>query len=506
VNPAVRPRSSKIIRFSFSLSVVFSVNYNITSQLINMNILSNSTIALFLRFVGFAFIALPSVAETVNIGRADEQLVVPSGYSASTKTPLVILLHGYTSNGAAQDSYMKFSELADEYNFLLLTPDGTVEEFGDENRFWNATAACCNFYSSSVDDSAYLGDLIIEMQSNFNIDENRIFLIGHSNGGFMSHRMAYDHPDTIAAIASLAGASLLEMIRTTPDRPVSILQIHGTADDTISFEGGSILGNDYPSASGTLTNWIDHNGTTLDQTELQEKLDLVASIPGNETIVTQYNNEGTIELWAIQGGSHVPQFTGNFNRSVIDWLYSHPKTPVSNTLTSFVDDVQKMYIAYYGRAGDPAGISYWAEKLAVDGGDLSSIIESFGNSDEYSDRFSSLESSELVDNIYQQLFGRSADPDGLTFYTGRLDSGDYTLASIALEIANGIQADTDDSIIYSNKLAVANAFTEAINTSAAQYDADDINAVVALLGSVDTGSVLSSLLVEVTALIDLLID
>lgn len=469
-----------------------------------MNQLSAVTMTFFLRLVAVALIALPSIAETVNIGRSDEQLVIPSGYSASIKTPLVILLHGYTSNGVEQDSYMKFSELVDEYNFLLLTPDGTLEQFGEQNRFWNATAACCNFYSSSVDDSAYLSDLIVEMQSNYTIDENRIFLIGHSNGGFMSHRMAYDHPETIAAIASLAGASLLEMNSATPDRPVSILQIHGTADATISFEGGAIVGNDYPSANGTLTNWVNHNGATLDPTELQERLDLDASIAGDETIVTQYNNEGTIELWIIQEGGHIPLFTDNFNRGVIDWLYSHPKVPVDTTGTSFADEVQKMYIAYYGRAGDPAGIAFWADKLTQEGGDLSSIIESFGHSPEYSERFSSMDNSQLVDNIYLQLFGRSADAAGLDFYTGRLDSGDYTLASIALEIANGIRAETDDSIVYNNKLAVANAFTEAINTSAAHYTTDDIDTVVALLSRIEVGSVLSSLIAEVAALIELL--
>jgi hypothetical protein len=165
-----------------------------------------------------------------------------------------------------------------------------------------------------------------------------------------------------------------------------------------------------------------------------------------------------------------------------------------------------MYIAYYGRAGDPAGIAFWADELTHESGDLSSIIESFGNSEEYSSRFSSLENSQLVDNMYLQLFGRSADLAGLDFYTGRLDSGDYTLASIALEIANGIEAGTDDSIIYNNKLAVANAFTDAVGTSAAHYDADDISAVVALLSGVDVSSVLSSLIDEVTVLIDLLTD
>ena len=471
-----------------------------------MNFMSVNTSVLLLRLVFVAIMAFPSFAETINIGRSEVQLVTPSGYSASIKTPLVILLHGYTSSGAAQESYLKFSELTDEYNFLLLTPDGSKEAFGDRNRFWNATTACCNFYRSTVDDSAYLRDLIIEMQSNYTIDENRIFLIGHSNGGFMSHRMAYDHPQTIAAIASLAGASPLEMTRETPSRPVSILQIHGTSDATISFDGGSILGNDYPSASGTLINWVAHNDSALDLTELPEKLDLVLSIPGSETLVTQYNNEGTIELWTMQGGSHGPVFTDHFNRSVIEWLYQHAKTPVNGPNNTYVDDVQKMYIAYYGRPGDPAGVSYWVEEMALANGNLAGIIESFGNSLEYNSRFASLQSAQLVENIYLQLFGRNADPDGLIFYTQRLDSGSDTLASIALQIANGIQDDSNDSLIFSHKLAVANAFTQSISTSAAHYNAGDINAVVALLAGVEAGSQLSSLLEEVTALIALLTD
>ena len=152
------------------------------------------------------------------------------------------------------------------------------------------------------------------------------------------------------------------------------------------------------------------------------------------------------------------------------------------------DNVQKMYIAYYGRPGDPGGLAFWAGKLADGGGNVSAIIESFGASEEYTSRFGSLSSSELVNNIYLQIFGRDADSEGLNFYVGRLDSNVGTLASIALQIADGISDGTSDADIYNNKLAVANAYSAAVDETGAEYSADDIEAAKALLDDVDSTS------------------
>src|SRR5215467_1279540 len=78
------------------------------------------------------------------------QLVVPAGYDAAHPTPLVVMLHGYTSSGVAEDGYLGWSRLAQQDSFLLALPDGTKDTTG--SRFWNATDACCNFYGSTVDD------------------------------------------------------------------------------------------------------------------------------------------------------------------------------------------------------------------------------------------------------------------------------------------------------------------------------------------------------------------
>ena len=77
-------------------------------------------------------LAATAVGQTVNAGRGDLPLMLPSGYDANTPTPLIVLLHGYTSSGEGQDAYMNFSGLVDDYGFMLLAPDGTEEEGGRE--------------------------------------------------------------------------------------------------------------------------------------------------------------------------------------------------------------------------------------------------------------------------------------------------------------------------------------------------------------------------------------
>lgn len=126
-----------------------------------------------------------------------------------------------------------------------------------------------------------------------------------------------------------------------------------------------------------------------------------------------------------------------------------------------VQQVQKAYIAYYGRPADPEGLAYWANRMDRDGGSLAAIISAFGNSDEYSRRYSGSSSIELVSNIYRQLLGREPDEWGLAWYVTRLDSGVMTLTTIALNVIDGATT-APDSDVVANKLEVANHYTAKI--------------------------------------------
>ena len=268
-----------------------------------------------------------SLAQDIDFGRGDVLVKVPESYSASEAHPLIILLHGYTSSGRNQDSYFQVSELADDYGFLFAAPDGMREPSSDENRFWNASNACCNFFGLEVDDSGYIRSIIDEMKQRYNVDENRVFLIGHSNGGFMSFRMAYEHYDAVAAIASLAGANHMDQ-REAPENPVHILQIHGTDDETIGYQGGDIQDNRYPSALQSVRRWANYNGCSQNGVG-RELRDLEASLPGHESGVLKFEvgckPGGSAELWTIASGTHVPVLSDTFAAQVVEWLLAHPK-------------------------------------------------------------------------------------------------------------------------------------------------------------------------------------
>ena len=251
---------------------------------------------------------------------------VPTGYDAATPTPLVLLLHGYTASGDIQEAYFQFEPLAESRGFLYVHPDGTVDARGQQ--FWNATDACCASGIDPPDDAAYLMAIIEQVSAEYNVDPKAIFLAGHSNGGFMSYRMACQHADTIAGIASLAGATFADTDDCTPSEPVSVLQVHGTSDATIAYDGGSIVGVDYPSAPQTVESWVTYNGCDPAPTITADALDLDGGIDGAESDVEAFGEceQGSeVEFWTIDGGSHTPAVTADFRAGVIDFLLAHPK-------------------------------------------------------------------------------------------------------------------------------------------------------------------------------------
>jgi polyhydroxybutyrate depolymerase len=228
--------------------------------------------------------------------------------------------------GDTEEAYLGLTALADSRGFLYAHPDGTTDAFGLQ--FWNATDACCDLMGTGVDDSTYLSGVIAQISAVYSVDPKRVFLIGHSNGGFMSYRMACDHADQIAALVSLAGAMWGDVARCTAKSPVSVLEVHGTADDMITYDGGNILGHAYPSAPTTVSDWVTLDGCTPTPDTSAAMLDLEVTLAGPDTTVTKYGgckSGGHAELWTIKGGGHIPTLTPDFASGAIDFLLAHPK-------------------------------------------------------------------------------------------------------------------------------------------------------------------------------------
>lgn len=252
-------------------------------------------------------------------------LRVPEGYRVDMATPLVVLLHGYGVNGYLQDIYFGLGEIVDQKGFLYAIPDGTPDPLGQ--RFWNATDACCNFFGAQVDDVAYVRAIIHDVQRRYNVDAKRVFLVGHSNGGFLVHRLACELSSQVAAIISLAGAQWGDASRCQPSRPVSVLEVHGTLDDKVLFGGGSILGHDYPAAAETVGRWAVLNGCQ-GSLEPQGTNDVDFLVPGAETRIERYGlcpAGGAAELWTVQWAGHIPALRRDWATTIYHFFEAHPQ-------------------------------------------------------------------------------------------------------------------------------------------------------------------------------------
>jgi polyhydroxybutyrate depolymerase len=256
-------------------------------------------------------------------------LHVPKGYDQTKPTPFVILLHGYALNGDLENQYLRLGELVDKAGFLYATPDGTSD--GGGNHFWNATDACCDFGQTGVDDVAYIGAVMDDVEQRYNVDAKRVYVIGHSNGAYMANRVACDLSPRVAAFVSLAGAQWNDLSRCKPSEAVSMVEVHGDADPLVPYGGGRLtvaflqtlakqmglkLPNvkmdmqAFPSAETTASDWATLDGCTGKLTPTGTSLDLDTGLAGAETTVerAQGCKGSDVELWTIKGGGHAPDF------------------------------------------------------------------------------------------------------------------------------------------------------------------------------------------------------
>jgi len=260
------------------------------------------------------------------------KIVVPTSYDSAHATPLVVFLHpyGYGSSDilADCDDWLQLAAAAESRGVLLALPLGGIDSRGA--RYWNG-AGCCDFYGEDPDHVTFLERVIADVEQRYNVDPKRVFLLGHSSGGFMAHRLGCEASDVVAAFVTIAGDVWKDGARCAPENPVSVLQVHGDADAIIPYAGGEQtvfdVTLDLPSARASLETWAAIDGCTGPLTDTNTRLDLDASIAGAETTVERYECvAGAAELWTMQGSGHAPQFRVPFStEAMVDWLLAHPK-------------------------------------------------------------------------------------------------------------------------------------------------------------------------------------
>jgi polyhydroxybutyrate depolymerase len=214
---------------------------------------------------------------------------VPPGYDCRVPTPLLFCIHGLQQNGvmlcvngsAGKDSGPRgFVDKSDKEGFILVIPTGA-------GNAWNGAGCCGN---ANLDDVAFFKALVEEVSKHLNVDSRRVYATGLSNGGYMSNRLACEAADVFTAVAPGSGG--LSGIACNPSRPISVLNIHGTADGIVNFTNQASSVSAMAMASGcSLAN-------------------MPATIPlsgADTTCVTQSGCPNGIEVTSctVQGGGHV---------------------------------------------------------------------------------------------------------------------------------------------------------------------------------------------------------
>jgi len=257
------------------------------------------------------------------------EVAIPPDYDPTVSYPLVMVLHGHGANGRTETAYLQLFNFVNSKQFILLFPDGLPDE--NDEPAWNG-AACCTG-DDSVDDVGYLSGLIEEAKQTYNIDAKRVYLVGHSNGGFMSFRMACEASTLFTALVSLAGGTYDDPADCQPGTPpVSALVVHGTADGTIPYDGRPGV---YPGAVELVERSAAAAGCDPESSTSLGSLDLIDGVDGDETDLYAYStgcDEGLdAELWTINDGGHTPFFqaldSGKplFPDLIIDWLFRHSR-------------------------------------------------------------------------------------------------------------------------------------------------------------------------------------
>ena len=216
---------------------------------------------------------------------------------------LVIVLHGAYGDGYQAEVVSGFDIQADRLAWIVAYPDGVADgwdTFGDEGGGWGR--------HRGVDDVAFITTLIDQLEATDHVDANRVYATGISRGGMMSYRLGCELSSRVAAIAPVSGNMATATgsavgVPCRPDRPVSVLAIHGTADPIVPVEGGHTDIN-YAPLNEVMLKWRGLNGCANQSP---------VSISGPSTTTTWRCSQGsTVAMRVVSGGGHAwPGSTAN---------------------------------------------------------------------------------------------------------------------------------------------------------------------------------------------------
>ena len=218
----------------------------------------------------------------------------PRDYDSSIALPVVFNLHGYGGYAMDHLAYADMRSLSDQEGFILVYPQGSCL---DGNPHWNSFLSGSD-NKSDAEDIDFFSALINEISNNYNVDSDRIYACGYSNGGMMSYALACALSERVAAIGSISGTMLDWPEVCSPTHPMPVIIFHGTNDDVLPYEGNS----EFTSVSYAVDYWTSFNelGASPSQTD----------IFSNGSRVVEYESYGpglngvSLDLYRVIRGEH----------------------------------------------------------------------------------------------------------------------------------------------------------------------------------------------------------
>ena len=241
------------------------------------------------------------------------RLHIPAAYSSDKPAALILAFHGASSTSGEFESYSGFTRVSDREGFIV-----AYLQAQGEYRFWNTTTGSDN------QDILFARDVIKELESRCNIDPNRIYASGHSNGGGMANRLACDLSERIAAIGSVSGAYRWSET-CSPTRPVPVLGVHGTDDTVIPYNGyqdGKLPPMVYGMVDTPIPQWASAWGARNGCDDEPSSADQSAQVTKEEW--SHCRADAAVILYTIHGGGHSWTQAIDAAQVIWDFFAQHP--------------------------------------------------------------------------------------------------------------------------------------------------------------------------------------
>lgn len=227
--------------------------------------------------------------------------------------PLVFVLHGYTGSPQNLAFHSNFNELADKHGFAVCYPKGIKDKH--RNPHWDS-----DLEVSETDDVGFLKNLAAHLQTTHQLNVNKTFACGMSNGGFMSYTLACQAPDIFSAIASVTGTMSKDTWeKCTNSTPIPVLQIHGIADDVVPIDGSMSADDGWggsPALDSIVQFWANKNSCTTKDTII---------FTDNTNAYHYRNCVDNNEVWyykiADYGHSWPKEIDANWSASEVIWEF-----------------------------------------------------------------------------------------------------------------------------------------------------------------------------------------